>query len=61
MELAKRLMETMGLRLFFFFFGYDLHVLHIQNLCEWKEIQIPLFDLISLVFLLYFCFERREI
>ena len=36
-----------------FEFGY---VLHVQNLCEWRERQIPLFDLVSLAFLLYILF-----
>ena len=44
--------EAMGLRLFIFF-GY---VFHVQNLCEWRERQIPLFDLVSLAFVLYFLF-----
>ena len=35
---------------FFFFFGY---VLHVQDLCEWRERQIPLFDLLSFAFLCY--------
>ena len=50
--------EAMGFRLFIFF-GY---VLHVQNLCEWRERKIPLFDLLSLAFLLYFLFwEERDI
>ena len=58
MELAKGLREAMGLRLFIFF-GY---VLHVQNLCEWRERQIPVFDLVFLAFLLYFLFwEERDI
>ena len=40
-------------------FGY---VLQVQNLCEWRERQMPLFDLVSLAFLLYFLFwEERDI
>ena len=42
-----------------FFFGY---VLHIQDMCGWRERQIPLFDLLSLTFLCYFLFwEERDI
>ena len=41
MELAKGFREAMGFRLFIFF-GY---VLQVQNLCEWRERKIPLFDL----------------
>ena len=40
----------------FFFFGYVLHVIYVQNLYEWKERQIPLFNFVSLAFLLYFLF-----
>ena len=41
------------------FFGY---VFDVQNLCEWRERQIPLFDLISLTFLFYFLFwEEKDI
>ena len=48
----------MGLRLFVFV-GY---VLHVQNLCEWKERQILLFNLVYIAFLLYFLFrEERDI
>ena len=44
---------------FFFFFGY---VLHVQNLCEWRDRQIPFFDLVFLAFLCYFLFwEERDI
>ena len=58
MELAKGLREAMRFRLFIFF-GY---VFHVQNLCEWRERKIPLFDLLSLAFLLYFLFwEERDI
>ena len=39
------------------FFGY---VLYVQNLCEWKKRQIPLLDLVSLVFLLYFLFWEES-
>ena len=48
----------------FFIFGY---VLHVQDLCEWRERQMPLFDLLSLAFLCYFFFfwflfwEERDI
>ena len=45
----------MGFRLFIFV-EYVLHVLDVQNLCEWRERKIPLFDLVSLAFLLYFLF-----
>ena len=50
------LVEPVYLCLIFFW-----HILHVQNLCEWWERQIPLFDLVSLVFLLYylFCKERN--
>ena len=58
MELAKGLREAMGLRLFIFF-GY---VFHVQNLCEWREKQIQLFDLVFFAVLLYFLFwEERDI
>ena len=58
MELAEGLREAMRFRLFIFF-GY---VFHVQNLCEWRERKIPLFDLLSLAFLLYFLFwEERDI
>ena len=44
---------------FFFFFGY---VLNVQDLCEWRERQISLFDLFSLAFLCYSLFwEERDI
>ena len=43
----------------FFFFGY---VLHVQDLCEWRERQILLFNLLSLAFLYYFLFwEEKDI
>ena len=60
MELAKGLREAMGLRLFIFF-GY---VLHVQNLCEWREKQIQLFDLVFFCsFALFFVLggERHKI
>ena len=38
---------------FFFFFGYYLHV---QDLCERRVRQIPLFDFLSFAFLCYFLF-----
>ena len=43
----------------FFFFWY---VLNVQDLCEWRERQISLFDLLSLAFFYYFLFwEERDI
>ena len=46
---------------FFFFCGY---VLHVQDLCKWRERerQIPLFDLLSFAFMCYYLFwEERDI